>query len=139
MLELSGFRIEAETIDLIYGISVFTHLAEHEQHRWLQEIQRILQPGGIAILTIHGESVFYREHASIALPFTDKFGFFDGIADSAIGSDRDTYYRATYHSRKYIESEWSKYLDVIGFYPIANAFRQDFVVLVKRDNIPSME
>lgn len=132
LLSFSGFDVEASSVDLIYGISVFTHLAEHEQHRWLAEIHRILKPGGVAIFTIHGECVYYREPESIALPFVEKFGFFDGISDAAIGEDRDSYYRATFHSRQYVYKEWSAYFDIKNFYPMANAFRQDFVVLAKR-------
>jgi SAM-dependent methyltransferase len=132
LLDLDGFALPSGSVDFLYGISVLTHLTEFHQHRWLQEIARVLRPGGIAILTVHGEGIYYRDVAGIMLPFVEKFGFFDGIADPAIGSERDLYYRATYHSRNYIRNEWSRYMDVLGVAPMANAFRQDFVVLRKR-------
>ena len=36
----------AETFDLVYAISVFTHLPERYQLLWLEEFRRILRPGG---------------------------------------------------------------------------------------------
>lgn len=42
------------SFDFIYGISVFTHLPEDLQFKWLQELRRICKPGGYLILTKHG-------------------------------------------------------------------------------------
>jgi SAM-dependent methyltransferase len=46
------------SFDLLYSISVFTHLDEDAQFDWLEEVRRVLRPGGIAMLTIHGERAF---------------------------------------------------------------------------------
>lgn len=40
--------------DLVYGLSVFTHLNLDLQFRWAAEVHRILKPGGVAFLTFHG-------------------------------------------------------------------------------------
>ena len=42
--------------DIIYAISVFTHLNEDMQGRWLKELIRITAPGGHIIITVHGSS-----------------------------------------------------------------------------------
>jgi SAM-dependent methyltransferase len=44
--------------DVIYGISVFTHLLFETQYLWMAEIWRLLKPGGMAILTAQGPSMF---------------------------------------------------------------------------------
>lgn len=42
--------------DLVYAISVFTHLSGEMQSYWLGELIRITKPGGFIIITVHGES-----------------------------------------------------------------------------------
>jgi SAM-dependent methyltransferase len=45
----------AGSFDLVYAISLFTHLTETAQDEWLEEIVRALKPGGLALVTMHGE------------------------------------------------------------------------------------
>lgn len=42
--------------DLVFGISVMTHLTPTVQKAWLSELQRILKPGGLALLTFSGDT-----------------------------------------------------------------------------------
>ncbi len=42
--------------DLIYALSVFTHLPEPLQSRWVAELARVLRPGGHLIISTHGEA-----------------------------------------------------------------------------------
>jgi ubiquinone/menaquinone biosynthesis C-methylase UbiE len=43
-----------QMFDLIYALSVFTHLSEEHATQWLSEMKRVLKPDGILIVTIHG-------------------------------------------------------------------------------------
>lgn len=43
-----------QTFDLVFSLSVFTHLSEISAAKWLAEMRRILLTGGILIATIHG-------------------------------------------------------------------------------------
>lgn len=53
---LSGtLPYDSETFDFIYSFSVFTHLREPLQFHWLDELKRVLKPGGYIYLTTHGE------------------------------------------------------------------------------------
>lgn len=42
--------------DLIYALSVFTHLPESLQIAWMREMRRLLHPGGLLFFTAHGVS-----------------------------------------------------------------------------------
>ena len=45
--------LEAESLDLIWAISVFTHISDHWA-AWLVELHRVLRDGGLLIATIFG-------------------------------------------------------------------------------------
>ena len=44
--------------DLVYAVSVFTHLNEEYQRAWIPELRRVLKPSGLLLLTFHGEHVW---------------------------------------------------------------------------------
>lgn len=47
---------DKEQFDLIYALSVFTHLPEDLQSAWMSELARLLKPGGHLLMTAQGES-----------------------------------------------------------------------------------
>lgn len=52
----------SERFEFVYALSVFTHLPENLQRPWLEELRRILRPGGYLLMTAAGES--FRDHLS---------------------------------------------------------------------------
>ena len=43
------------SFDVVYAVSVFTHLTAERQRRWLAEFARLIRPGGVLLLTTHGD------------------------------------------------------------------------------------
>lgn len=44
-----------DKFDVVYNLSVFTHLTEELQYEWIAELRRVLKPGGLLIVTLHGD------------------------------------------------------------------------------------
>jgi SAM-dependent methyltransferase len=47
---------ESERFDLVYAVSVFTHLPYDLERAWIEELSRIVEPVGLLLLTTHGDS-----------------------------------------------------------------------------------
>ena len=44
-----------ESFDLLYSISIFTHLDAPLQVPWIEELTRVVRPGGLLLVTVSGE------------------------------------------------------------------------------------
>ena len=42
------------TFDMLYSVSIFSHLSSADRALWLAELNRVLKPGGLALLTFNG-------------------------------------------------------------------------------------
>ena len=125
---LPPLEYPSETFDLTYAISVFTHLDEVYQFRWLTELRRITNPKGIVLLTLHGRPVWKN------LPEEDvvdirKRGFKFITAEHMKGLFPEWYQNA-YHTKGYVLEQYSNYFDVVDYIPRGSG-RQDVVVLQK--------
>ncbi len=50
--------LPAASFDLIYALSVFTHIEDGQQEGWLQEMHRLLKDDGLFLFTTHGQQFF---------------------------------------------------------------------------------
>ena len=55
-----GLDADDATFDLVYALSVFTHLTSDLQLAWRDELRRVLRPGGRLLITTHGRSYLSR-------------------------------------------------------------------------------
>jgi SAM-dependent methyltransferase len=91
--------------DVVYAISIFTHYTEGEQRAWLDELARILRPGGLLIATTIAPSragefpgITARDRARLA-----ETGFLCVNGDSAAFNER-----AAFHSAEYLRAQWGR-------------------------------
>jgi SAM-dependent methyltransferase len=123
-------RHASGTFDLLYAISIFTHLDEPYQFAWLDEIARLLKPGGIALLTVHGET----GHAAMAPEKRSQLqakGFVFEVAETGRFKldGLPDFYQTAYHTEAYIRSHWNRGMRILGYHPAAINHHQDAVIL----------
>jgi SAM-dependent methyltransferase len=128
--------------DLIVNHSVFTHLDERYQDLWLAELQRITSPGGLLVLSIHGEHGFQIGERQLE-PGSRQLREWrarlerDGILyiadDSYVGSAFPDFYHTAFHAPWYVFEHWSGWFDVLAFLSRSSLGFQDQVVLRRRD------
>ena len=136
--------------DLLYSISILTHLDEYLQLAWLAELARVLRPGGLALLSVHGEYAYAEcasgrvisksgtcarriaAHRSLA-----HEGFiFEGYDVTRwnrrgfVGIDGE--FGMAFHSCDYIRSRWTERFEVVDILPRALGSWQDLIVLRNR-------
>ncbi len=126
---LPPLEYPSEAFDFIYAISVFTHLDEDYQFRWLGELERITKPEGIVLLTTHGRHL-WRDLPEEDIIDIERRGFKFITSESMKGIFPD-WYQTAYHTKEYVLDNYSKYFDVLDYIPRGMKNRQDVVVLQK--------
>lgn len=89
--------------DVIYGISVFTHIDEAHQRAWLAELHRVLKPGGWLLLTYYAEHVWRATGHAEAIA---RGGFVFATSTKLKGILPDWYHTA-FQSQARIVGAWS--------------------------------
>jgi SAM-dependent methyltransferase len=111
--------------DVVYCFSVFTHLDERMQDMWLIEIKRVLKPGGIVILTVHGEraaGTLDEEAAGIL----KSAGFMHQRSRKLSGLVPD-WYNTSWHSQPYIVARLDALFSDVRYTVVPDGI-QDLVV-----------
>ena len=106
----------SDSFDFIYAISVFTHLDEDYQFRWLEELRRIAKPGGVLLLTVDSSLVGEKD-------FVFQRSYEDGLFPA--------WYQNAFHSERYVHENFGKYFEVMTYLPKGMNEHQDVVVLRK--------
>lgn len=125
--------VEDGTVDLVYGISVFTHLTHESAAAWRDEIARVLKPGGMCIVTVHGVTGISRIlDDSLLLKIIDE-GFDASTSDARLDGvvEDASYYRAAYQTPEDVSRFFSGNFRIVDQLRGANALLQDVVVLQK--------
>jgi SAM-dependent methyltransferase len=127
-----------DAFDLVYGISVMTHLRQEDQRRWLEELSRVLAPGGVAILTFHSLAMFFahvNDGSSLAQLLTAGFWDYGRCADLDEGSPAaaaaDTY-RNVFNTPGNIRDLCPGGCEVVDVVAGGSSAQHDYVVFRKR-------
>jgi SAM-dependent methyltransferase len=117
--------------DVIYCVSVFTHLNERMQDDWLAELGRILKPGGVLLITVFGEGA--REaldpEGRTALA---THGFAHRRSRKLRGLLPD-WYQTTVHSREYIVNRLAASFKEVRYFEVPDGL-QDFIAARKSNH-----
>lgn len=117
--------------DVVYAISVFTHLDEVYQFEWLRELQRVTRPGGIVLVTLHGRELW--KHFPPAQVRAIEAHGIQILQASYWRGIFPEWYQNTYHTRDYVDRHFSRYFDVLHYLSLGLNNNQDIVVLRRRD------
>jgi SAM-dependent methyltransferase len=121
----------AAFFDLVYGISVFTHLDEPTQFLWLEELARVCRPGGLVAVSVLGPSAC----PPWLRPALDRQGFADepSVQRELFAKwSSPHYYRVTAHTPDYVAARWSPFFDVLEWIEGGINAHQDLVVMRRR-------
>jgi SAM-dependent methyltransferase len=102
---------EGEHFDLIYALSVFTHLPESLQLAWMSELSRVLKPGGYLLMTTHGQC--YLPYMTEA----ERTSFRSGrlVVREAGSAGSNPFFSA--HPFEYVKAHLPPELTIAGFVP----------------------
>jgi hypothetical protein len=139
------------SLEIIYAYSIFTHFKEKLHRLWLSELHRLLQPEGLLILTVHGETILRRcrgeesvrkalcvesrSYEKILHKFNrDGYVFYNcyepkHLAKGGIDAQQ---YGIAFISREYIKRNWSNKFQILEYDEGADGNWQDYVVLKRR-------
>ena len=83
--------------DVVFAVSIFTHLSEKAHLAWRDEIFRVLKPGGVFIFTVHGE----REAGNLTDADRQRFDQGNLVTKSGVAEGSRTY--LAYHPDAFVK------------------------------------
>jgi SAM-dependent methyltransferase len=136
--------LEAASFQLVYSISVFSHLNGRLSDAWAAEVSRVLAADGVALLSVHGAHAFEQFRSGVVSTAWCRRGAFErgplGPSEfvfvpyrrsawnegelPGVGSE----YGLAFHGAEYVRERWARMLDVIDVLPHAITGWQDLVV-----------
>lgn len=122
--------LESASFDLIYAISIFTHLSDNFD-TWLMELRRVLRPGGFLFATINDEHVWQRfgdEPTNPSALRCPRLDFSRPLEDDFVTHGLGPHAQSFWHSRG-VRRRWSFAFDVLEITPRAVDRGQTAVVL----------
>jgi SAM-dependent methyltransferase len=127
----------------VYSVSIWTHLSPESEEQWLEEIFRVVKPGGLILITVSGFTALQKRRSrdfgweSISNDILEKEGriykeYPDFKRDSGkIYPGLPTSYGLAVHSPSYITKNWSKLFEILDIKEACIDKIQDLVIMRK--------
>jgi ubiquinone/menaquinone biosynthesis C-methylase UbiE len=109
-IEQSTLPYPSNYFHLVYGISVLTHIPHTATHYWLNELNRVLLPNGIAILSTHGTQ-YFQQLSNLQQIQLQQVGAFTNSFKKA-GHRSLTSYHAANHLKEMLQ----EYFSIVQFW-----------------------
>ncbi len=125
---LPPFDVPSASFDFVYARSVFTHLPATTQAAWIAELGRVIRPGGVLYLTMHGDLV------AGGLPAHQRDAMARGELVVLYSSRAGENLCTTYAGKDYVEEKLCAGFDLLGYIPGRDEdhLRQDIYLLKKQ-------
>lgn len=118
-----------DTYDLILAIAVFRHLSVADQKSWLEEFRRLLAPGGICLISLHGHFC-WKDFPEKEQKCLQQGGFLlKEIVDPYQRGVFPPWYGAAYHSRAFAEELFGSFFTIIDYVEQGIENETDLLVL----------
>lgn len=143
-------RFASNSFDVVFAYSVFSHLAEGIHMKWVEELSRVLKPGGILVATTQPrkfvelcqhwrankpESLW---HENLSKSFVDAeaaYAAYDRgeylYSATGGGSLDASFYGEALIPRAYVEREWTRHLLFRDFVDSSDNLYQAVIVMQK--------
>jgi SAM-dependent methyltransferase len=115
------------SLDLVYALSVLTHLPEELQHAWVGECGRVLKPGGRLLFSTMGEHYLTLQR----LTESERRSFEEGNLVVLYEGAPGTSLCSAYHPPAYVREQLAADFDTVAFRPAAEDGRHDLHLLRK--------
>jgi SAM-dependent methyltransferase len=117
-----------DNFDLIYCISVFTHLPQEMEDMWLHELRRVAKVGALLLFTVHGEDLASASSGDLERFKAEGFAWAEGAGTAGLPS----FYQTSFHLPDYIRAHWGQMFEIEAILPKAIVGCQDLVLCWKR-------
>jgi hypothetical protein len=124
--------LTAGSFDLVLGFAALTQLTPDAQNVWLEEMHRLLQPGGYLVVGVYGTLLLPFLTAPTMLSELDTHGIVHAAAaQPIIGEHQEPSKRATYQTKQYALQTYARWFDVVNYVDGGLDDLMDLIILRK--------
>ncbi|MEM7201604.1 MAG: class I SAM-dependent methyltransferase [Planctomycetota bacterium] len=139
-----------DAVDLVYALSVFSHLHPTSGAAWIRELARVCRPGGLILVTAFGGFALYvmahseargsaaglspEEARDLLRRLSAHRVLFHAVTGKRLEvlGEVESVYGQTFLTAEHFAADWSDAVELLGHVPASYSSLQDFFVLRPR-------